>query len=198
MALNIKNAAVERLVEEVARLSGESKTEAVRRALEERKARLAYRVAGDPAQGTGPEDVSRRGGADPGLRPGGGMILDTSAVVAMVMKEPGHEELLREYGTDYEAVRRYRIDPAVFASYFAGEYSVERLENAQVLDLRGVRGRLLSSSFTPGPDSPRRAPMLEALRRIFREHNEAGYVRLEYRVEMVCGQLEPVAIGAGR
>lgn len=44
MALNIKNNAVERLVEEVARLSGESKTEAVRRALEERKARLAHRV----------------------------------------------------------------------------------------------------------------------------------------------------------
>ena len=45
MALNIKNEAVERLVEEVARLAGESKTEAVRRALEERKARLAYRMA---------------------------------------------------------------------------------------------------------------------------------------------------------
>ncbi len=48
MALNIKNSAVERLVEEVARLSGESKTEAVRRALEERKAKLVYRVACDP------------------------------------------------------------------------------------------------------------------------------------------------------
>jgi antitoxin VapB len=44
MALNIKNESVERLAAEVARLSGESKTEAVRRALEERKARLAYRV----------------------------------------------------------------------------------------------------------------------------------------------------------
>ena len=44
MALNIKNGAVERLAAEVARLAGESKTEAVRRALEERKARLAYRV----------------------------------------------------------------------------------------------------------------------------------------------------------
>jgi antitoxin VapB len=44
VALNIKNDAVERLVAEVARLTGESKTEAVRRALEERKARLVYRV----------------------------------------------------------------------------------------------------------------------------------------------------------
>ena len=44
MALNIKNETVERLVTEVARLAGETKTEAVRRALEERKARLAFRV----------------------------------------------------------------------------------------------------------------------------------------------------------
>ena len=45
MALNIKNADVERLVTELARLTGESKTETVRRALLERKERLSFRVA---------------------------------------------------------------------------------------------------------------------------------------------------------
>lgn len=40
MALNIKNAEVERLATEVAQLARETKTEAIRRALEERKARL--------------------------------------------------------------------------------------------------------------------------------------------------------------
>jgi antitoxin VapB len=40
MALNIKNAEVERLAADVARLTGESKTEAIRRALEERRRRL--------------------------------------------------------------------------------------------------------------------------------------------------------------
>src|SRR5438128_12697313 len=44
MALNIKNRNVEQLAAEVARLAGESKTEAVRRALEERRERLAFRV----------------------------------------------------------------------------------------------------------------------------------------------------------
>ena len=41
MALNIKNPEVERLATEVARLTHETKTEAIRRALEERKERLA-------------------------------------------------------------------------------------------------------------------------------------------------------------
>jgi len=40
MALNIKNAEVERLAAEIARATGESKTEAIRRALVERQRRL--------------------------------------------------------------------------------------------------------------------------------------------------------------
>jgi len=44
MALNIKNAEVERLAAEIADLTGESKTEAIRRALEERRQRLSFQV----------------------------------------------------------------------------------------------------------------------------------------------------------
>lgn len=44
MALNIKNAEVERLAEEASRLAGETKTESIRKALEERLARLRLRV----------------------------------------------------------------------------------------------------------------------------------------------------------
>lgn len=45
MALNIKNARVERLASEVAELASETKTEAIGRALDERKARLTSRVS---------------------------------------------------------------------------------------------------------------------------------------------------------
>ena len=44
MALNIKNAVVEELADEVARMAGESKTEAIRRALVERRQRLALEL----------------------------------------------------------------------------------------------------------------------------------------------------------
>lgn len=44
MALNLKNREVEQLAAEVARLAGETKTEAVRRALLERRQRLVYRI----------------------------------------------------------------------------------------------------------------------------------------------------------
>lgn len=45
MALNIKNPEVERLASEVAKIARETKTEAIRRALEDRKRRLAVRTA---------------------------------------------------------------------------------------------------------------------------------------------------------
>ncbi len=43
MALNIKNQEVENLLNSVVKMTGESKTEAVRKALEERQRRLAMR-----------------------------------------------------------------------------------------------------------------------------------------------------------
>jgi antitoxin VapB len=44
MALNLKNDEVERLAAEVARMTGESKTEAIRKALQERRERLKGRT----------------------------------------------------------------------------------------------------------------------------------------------------------
>lgn len=44
MALNIKNSEVERLASEVAAMMGETKTEAIRRALLERRRRLEFQV----------------------------------------------------------------------------------------------------------------------------------------------------------
>jgi len=51
MPLNIKNREVEALAAEVARMTGETKTEAVRQALVERKARLGLRI--DPGDRLG-------------------------------------------------------------------------------------------------------------------------------------------------
>lgn len=50
MALNIKNPEVERLATEVAQMARETKTEAIRKALEERKVRLAVRAKSTPEE----------------------------------------------------------------------------------------------------------------------------------------------------
>ncbi len=45
MTINIKNSSVEKLLDEITQLTGESRTEAVRKALEERRHRLATQTA---------------------------------------------------------------------------------------------------------------------------------------------------------
>jgi antitoxin VapB len=47
MAISIKNAEVERLIDEISALTGEGKTETVRKALEERRERLAFRITNE-------------------------------------------------------------------------------------------------------------------------------------------------------
>src|SRR5207237_4498558 len=101
-----------------------------------------------------------------------------------------YEHLLLAFGTDYETVRHERIDGAAFAAFFgAGGYRSATLPNAQELDYDGLEARLLSSSYTPTAENPRRADMLRALRDLFDRHNVGGTVTIAYQTEMYWGQL---------
>ncbi len=100
-----------------------------------------------------------------------------------------YEELLIEHGTDYERVRHDRQRDALIADLFPGGYSRHVLGNEQSLDLQGLRGRLLSSSYTPAEADPARAALLEAAAAVFRRHQHRGRVRLEYETEVYLGRL---------
>lgn len=101
-----------------------------------------------------------------------------------------YEALLNEHGTDYAAVRHDRADGRRLAAFFAPGFERKVFPNHQRLDRAGLRGRLLSSSYTPGADDPRRGPMLDALDREFDRFNDAGRVTIEYDTELYLG---PVA-----
>jgi len=100
-----------------------------------------------------------------------------------------YEALLRRFGTDYERVDHLRLGPADFDPFFGGPYESRRYPSEQVFDFEGLRGRLLSSSYTPGPGHPDHEPMLAELRRLFDRHQEGGRVRFEYDTELHLGRL---------
>jgi SAM-dependent methyltransferase len=98
-----------------------------------------------------------------------------------------YEELLLRYGTDYNQVRH---EHTVVADFFDPLPFQERtFDLQQVFDYAGVEGRLLSSSYAPGPGNPNHAPMLRELRRIFELHQHGGQVSIEYATRMFYGQL---------
>ena len=60
----------------------------------------------------------------------------------------------------------------------------------QEFDYAGLEGRLLSSSYAPGPEHPRHAPMLRELRRIFEAHAIAGRTIFDYKTRVYFGRLK--------
>jgi SAM-dependent methyltransferase len=107
-----------------------------------------------------------------------------------------YEAFLRKWGTDYQEVSgRYQDEAALQAFFGPGGWGTRRFDYRQAFDLAGLRGRLLSSSYTPAEGDPRREPMLAALPELFDRHQAGGKVAFEYDTYVHYGRL--TAAGAG-
>ena len=97
--------------------------------------------------------------------------------------------MLQKYGADYAAVDLRNVDADAIAAFFSPQpVTLRKFENRQAFDLDGVKGRLLSSSYTPEPGHPNYQPMLDALRAIFNQHNHNGKAAFDYVTLMYLGQ----------
>lgn len=101
-----------------------------------------------------------------------------------------YEALLQRHGTDYTKVQHNNIDAAQMdAFYGAGQWRRFTVENAQQLDLDGVGGRVLSSSYVPNLGEPGCEEMLADLEQLFAKHAEQGRVSLDYVTEIYFGRI---------
>ncbi len=100
-----------------------------------------------------------------------------------------YERLLLTYGTDYQDVRHERTTDAVNEFFDPAPFQERQFPMLQDFDYAGVEGRLLSSSYAPGPEHSQYAPMLRELRRIFDAHAVEGRVAVEYKTRLYFGRL---------
>ncbi len=101
-----------------------------------------------------------------------------------------YEELLLAYGTDYQKVDHSRVGPKKIQSFFGREpVGTAAFDNHQSFRFEGLKARLLSSSYTPGPNHPRHTDMLRALREIFETFEVDDHVSIEYDTRVYYGQL---------
>ena len=104
-----------------------------------------------------------------------------------------YEDLLLRFGTDYERVKDAYPESNDMLHFFGEDnFSAGELPNAQSLDWEGLGGRLRSSSYAPLEGHVNFAPMIDALRRIFENHQQQGCVRLEYRTHIYFGRLQDI------
>lgn len=100
-----------------------------------------------------------------------------------------YEALLREYGTDYAKVQEF--DPLnQISSFFAPQsFTHKEFPNRQAFDFAGLKGRVLSASYTPEPGNPKFEPMIKALQNLFDSNEDNGSVAFEYDTRVFYGQL---------
>jgi hypothetical protein len=101
-----------------------------------------------------------------------------------------YEGLLLRYGTDYEKVRHDKVAGEIAKFFAPEEFALKTLENSQRFDLESLKGRVLSSSYTPEPGHPNFEPMLAALEGIFKTYQHQGIVTIEYDTRVYYGHLK--------
>jgi SAM-dependent methyltransferase len=124
------------------------------------------------------------------LKPGGWLVLlwnerltDSTAFLR------DYEQLLLTYGTDYQDIRHEHTTAEVNEFFDPAPFQERAFAMRQEFDYAGVEGRLLSSSYAPGPDHPLNAAMLRELSRIFDSCSIEGRVAFEYKTRLYFGRL---------
>lgn len=112
---------------------------------------------------------------------------DTAATPFM----KAYDRLVRHYATDYAKVSHEQVNGAVLADFFrARGYTSKSFQYLQSFDYEGLRGRLLSSSYTPEPGHPDCGLMLEELAKLYDAHHVNDRVSLVYTTTMYYGRLK--------
>jgi SAM-dependent methyltransferase len=124
------------------------------------------------------------------LKPGGWLVLlwnervtDSTAFLR------NYEQLLLTYATDYQDIRHEHTTSAINEFFDPAPFQARVFDMRQEFDYAGIEGRLLSSSYAPGPDHPRHAPMLRELRGIFEANAVEGRAVFEYKTRLYFGRL---------
>jgi len=123
------------------------------------------------------------------LRPGGWVALvwnDRQEETTPFLRE--YEQLLRTWCPDYAGVTHKEIGLADLQRLFGPNVRQASFTNGQRLDLAGVTGRLLSSSYAPLAGDPNHAPLLAGLAAAFERHSRDGAVDFLYAATLYCVQ----------
>jgi SAM-dependent methyltransferase len=126
------------------------------------------------------------------LKPGGWTVLvwhhrDTKSTRFL----RAYEDFVQLYATDYEQVsHQYVASYDALQRFFApSKMSLIQQHNRQRLDLDGLRGRLLSSSYMPKSGDQHEA-MMQAVPLLFAKHAGDDRVVLEYDTNIYYGHLD--------
>jgi SAM-dependent methyltransferase len=119
------------------------------------------------------------------LKPAGWVVLiwNERLVTPGFMAE--HEDLLNRFARE----KSHPAETEFNAFYGHANWRLARIPNRQPLNEEGLRGRIESSSWSPLPGADGYEAMLQEMSRLFRKHEKAGRVTIEYETNIWWGML---------
>jgi SAM-dependent methyltransferase len=101
-----------------------------------------------------------------------------------------YERCLREFSIDYgEVNHRHTASREHLSAFFGpGGFRETEFQNLQDLDLDGLRGRYLSTSYALPRGHPKFDEAMATLSEIFQKHQQHGSVRIDYRTRVYHGR----------
>lgn len=101
-----------------------------------------------------------------------------------------YEQFLFDYVPEYARVRIHQsIGDEALRDFFApSEMRTRTCENTQVFNFEELKGRLLSSSYSPEPGTPGHEPMVNALTQLFEHYQQDGVIRFDYETQVYIGR----------
>jgi len=102
-----------------------------------------------------------------------------------------YEKLLTEQTNDYSVVNEHKTsdDAAIEQFYAPSGFDKLTLNNDHFYDLETLRGRALSSSYSPSPEQSNYEPFLDRLAAIFEAHQQEGKICFGYTTRLYFGKL---------
>jgi SAM-dependent methyltransferase len=125
------------------------------------------------------------------LKPAGWvMVVWNEREIASTAFLKAYEEMLQRYVADYpRLVHKQAYDVGISGFFGSDGFVARTFKYRQEFDFDGVKGRMLSSSYTPDVGHPNHVPLLGELSRIFKAHVANGRVTFEYTTRMYYGRL---------
>jgi len=123
------------------------------------------------------------------LKPGGWVVLVWNERDENTSFAAEYDQMLSSLLPDYAAVTHKRLDDnqlqdlLALKSFHKAEFSFK-----QTFDFAGMKGRTLSSSYSPQPGQPGHDELIAALAELFERHQQNGVVDLFYRTNVYFGQ----------
>ncbi len=121
------------------------------------------------------------------LKPGGYIALLWNIRTQQTPFMQAYEALKAQFGSDYASI--HKADEAAVGDFFSpAKYTRETFSHVQLLDMKGLKGHLLSSSYIPVETHPLYPSMMEELEHLFHSYQENGLVRVDYECKVYLGK----------